>query len=118
VREAAALALAICSLLLVLAAFGPVPRDTLTNPLAPKELWSSAVLVLGGTMLAIAFGRRLPRFRTGEGAVAVVRPVRGAFGLVCGMVERADGVLRQWPIAGVSLLLLAMLFGAAMMTGR
>jgi formate hydrogenlyase subunit 3/multisubunit Na+/H+ antiporter MnhD subunit len=117
-REAAALALAVCSLLLALAAFGPVPRDTLTNPLAPKELWSAVVLVLGGVMLAIALGRRLPHVRTGEGAVTIVRPVRRALGAVCGMVERADGVLRQWPIAGVSLLLLAMLFGAAMMTGR
>ena len=118
VREAAALALAVCSLLLALAAFGPVPRDTLTNPLAPKELWSAVVIVLGGALLAIVLGRRLPHVRTGEGAVTIVRPVRAALGAVCGMVERADGVLRQWPIAGVSLLLLTILFGVAMMTGR
>jgi multicomponent Na+:H+ antiporter subunit D len=118
VREAAALALAVCSLLLALAAFGPVPRDTLTNPLAPGEVWSAVVLVLGGALLAIALGRRLPRVRTCESAVTIVRPVRGALGTVCETVERADGVLRLWPIAGVSLLLLAILFGAAMMTGR
>jgi NADH:ubiquinone oxidoreductase subunit 5 (subunit L)/multisubunit Na+/H+ antiporter MnhA subunit len=118
VREAAALALAVCSLLLGLAAFGPVPRDTLANPLAPKELWSAVVIVLGGALLAIVLGRRLPHVRTGEGAVTIVRPVRAALGAVCGMVERADGVLRQWPIAGVSLLLLTILFGVAMMTGR
>ena len=117
-REAAALALAVCSLLLALAAFGPVPRDTLANPLAPKELWSAVVIVLGGAMVAIVLGRRLPHVRTGEGAVTIVRPVRAALGAVCGMVERVDGVLRQWPIAGVSLLLLTILFGVAMMTGR
>src|SRR5262249_59875303 len=75
VREAAALALAVCSLLLAVAAFGPVPRDTLANALAPEELWSAVVLVLGGPMLAIALGRRLPRVRTGEGAVTIVRAV-------------------------------------------
>ena len=32
--------------------------------------------------------------------------------------ERVDAVLRQWPAAGVSLLMLAILIGAAMMAAR
>ena len=34
------------------------------------------------------------------------------------MIERVDGMLRQWPAAGLSLLLLAILFGAALLTAR
>jgi hypothetical protein len=34
------------------------------------------------------------------------------------MIERVDGLLRQWPIAGLSLLVLSILFGAAMMAAR
>jgi hypothetical protein len=34
------------------------------------------------------------------------------------MIERVDGRLRQWPAAALSLLLLAILFGAAMAAGR
>ena len=112
-REATALALAVCSLLLALAAFGPVPRDTFTNPLAPKELWSALLIVLGGGVLAIGLGRRLPAVPAGNVPVAIVRRVRAAHG-----AERADGVLRRWPVAGVSLLALTILFGAVMMTGR
>ena len=33
-------------------------------------------------------------------------------------VERVDGMLRQWPAAGLSLLVLAVLFGAAMLAAR
>jgi hypothetical protein len=31
------------------------------------------------------------------------------------MLERVDGVLRQWSVAGLSLLVLVILFGAAML---
>jgi hypothetical protein len=30
-------------------------------------------------------------------------------------LERVDGVLRQWPVAGLSLLVLAIAFGAALL---
>jgi hypothetical protein len=33
------------------------------------------------------------------------------------MIEWIDGWLRQWPAAGLSLLVLAILFGAAMLAG-
>jgi hypothetical protein len=34
------------------------------------------------------------------------------------MIERIDGMLRQWPAAGLSLIALAILFGVALMTAR
>ena len=40
-------------------------------------------------------------------------PVRGATVAAGGMLERADGVLRRWPVAGLSLLTLVIVFIAA-----
>jgi hypothetical protein len=34
------------------------------------------------------------------------------------MIERVDDMLRQWAAAGLSLLVLAILFGAAMLAAR
>jgi hypothetical protein len=118
IREAAALGLALCSLLLALAAFGPVPRTALSNPLAPTELWSALVLVVGGGVVAIALGRRLPPVRVGSTIRAIVTPVRRVAVVLGGLVEHADGVLRLWSVAGLSLLLLAIAFGVAMALGH
>jgi hypothetical protein len=35
-----------------------------------------------------------------------------------GVLERIDTALRHWPVAGLSLLVLALLFGVLMATGR
>jgi formate hydrogenlyase subunit 3/multisubunit Na+/H+ antiporter MnhD subunit len=113
-QEAAALALALCSMLLGLAAIGPVPLDTLS--LAPEELWSAISLVLGGGVLALALGlgQRLPPVPVND--VALASLVRRATVAAGGMVERADGVLRRWPVAGLSLLVLVIGFVAAMLS--
>ena len=37
---------------------------------------------------------------------------------VGGVFVRTDAVLRQWPVAGLSLLIVALLFGAAMAAAR
>ena len=50
--------------------------------------------------------------------VATIGPVRRAVLALGGMVERIDGVLRRWPAAGISLLMLGLLFGAAMLVAR
>ena len=71
-QEAAALALALCSMLLGLAAIGPVSLDTLS--FAPKELWSAILLVIGGGVLALGLGQRLPPVAVGN--VRVTSPVR------------------------------------------
>ena len=66
------------------------------------------MLVLGGGLLALGFGQRLPPEAAGD--VAVASLVRRATLAVGGMLERADGVLRRWPVAGLSLLALVIMF--------
>jgi NADH:ubiquinone oxidoreductase subunit 5 (subunit L)/multisubunit Na+/H+ antiporter MnhA subunit len=109
--HAAALALALASLLLGLGALGPwLPRSALSNPLAPAELWSTALLVGGGAVLGVALGRTLPRRWSG----AVAARIRGIGGPVGAACERADRVLRHWPAACAALLALVVAFGALM----
>ena len=72
-------------------------------------------------MLAILLGRwgvAAARAPLGKVVVAAVGPARRAALALGGMLERIDGMLRQWPAAGLSLLLLAILFGAAMLAAR
>jgi formate hydrogenlyase subunit 3/multisubunit Na+/H+ antiporter MnhD subunit len=109
--EWAALALALTSLVLGLAALAPAPFDLLPNPLDAKELGSSLVVLAGGAAIAIGLGRRLPRLPAGEAAAALLR--RGTVTVGAAFV-RADGVLRQWPVASLALLLAALAFGAAL----
>jgi multicomponent Na+:H+ antiporter subunit D len=103
IAQSAALALAICSLLLACAALGPLPRSLISNPLAPSEIASLLITVGCGGLLAFLFGSR-PRF-----------PVVGAIG---GAFVSADGALRRWPVAGISLLIVATLFGWTLVAAR
>ena len=109
--EMAALALALCSLALGLAALGPAPFDALPNPLEAKEFGSALLVLVGGAVLALALGLRLPPLPAGD-AVALLRPATVWVGA---MFVRADGVLRQWPVAGLALIVAAIAFGAAML---
>ena len=117
-REAAALALALCSLSLGLVPWAgllPVAPGALSNPLAlagfGKTLWP----VLGGAVLAVLLGRwghPLPRVVTSVG------PARRAARAASGVLEGIDGLLQRWSVAGVSLLALAVAFGLAMVLGH
>jgi formate hydrogenlyase subunit 3/multisubunit Na+/H+ antiporter MnhD subunit len=122
IGEVAALALALCSLLLGLIpwqAYLPLPAGTPSNPVTLAALASALWPILGGAVLAILLGRWGDQpARILFGKVVMVGPARRA-GLAFGMlIERIDGALRQWPVAGVSLLALAILFGATMLAGR
>jgi multicomponent Na+:H+ antiporter subunit D len=110
--EMAALALALCSLALGLAALGPAPLDALPNPLDAKEFGSALLVLVGGAVLALALGLRLPPLPAGDAVVALVRPATVWVGAT---FVRADGVLRQWPVAGLALIVAAIAFGAAML---
>ncbi|MGY1530046.1 complex I subunit 5 family protein [Luteimonas sp. A649] len=96
IPQLAALALALCSLLLAFAAFGPLPRSLLSNPLALTEIVPLLLTVLGGGVLAFWLGARPARVPLGN--------------VVGGMFEWTDDVLRRWPSASIALVLVAALF--------
>jgi hypothetical protein len=80
-------------------------------------LWEALAPVLLGGLLAVGLwrsGYRLPRVPAGDIVVAGHTAIRGAaaWGEA---VDRADGWLRQWPVASLSLLLLAIVLSAAML---
>ncbi|HEY2528356.1 MAG TPA: proton-conducting transporter membrane subunit [Xanthobacteraceae bacterium] len=120
VREAAALTLALCSLLLGLLPWGrylfvppAVPLNVLSFKAAAAALWP----IMGGGVLAILLGRwkRRPAYVPfGKLLVAIVDPLRRIALVLAGTIEEADSTLRQWPAAAFSLLVLAILFGVAL----
>jgi multicomponent Na+:H+ antiporter subunit A len=88
--------------------------------LAPKALWASLWPVAVGAgfawMLARA-GNRLPQVPAGD--IAVVIDAGASVAVRARMtLSRIDNVLRQWAVAGLSLLTLAVLFGWALTAGR
>ena len=117
-RQAVALGLALCSLALGLVPWGallPIAPGAPSNPLAfsafAKTLWP----LLGGAVLAILIGRwrrPLPRL------VALAAPVRRVALAVSSAIGWVDSGLQHWPVAGLSLLGLAIAFGAAILAGR
>ena len=117
IAEGAALALALCSLLLGFVADGAVSLDALSSALTLSDLWSALALVLGGAVLAAGLARRLPPVPVGDAVLAALRPARRATVVVGGILALADGVLRQWPIAAMSLMLVAAALGVAMLAG-
>ena len=96
IQEAAALALALCSLLLALVPWSPylsVPHDVLSGAFGLAALGKSLMTILGGAIAAMVLGRAADH------------------------VESLDDILRQWPVAGIALLIVALGFGASMLVG-
>jgi formate hydrogenlyase subunit 3/multisubunit Na+/H+ antiporter MnhD subunit len=118
IAQTAALALAVCSLLLAFAAFGTLPRTLLKNPLAPTELASLFFTVACGGMLAFWVGGGSTRVGVGDAAAAIAGTVRRSGRAVGESFVRVDGVLRRWPVAGISLLVVAAMFGWALVAAR
>jgi multicomponent Na+:H+ antiporter subunit D len=122
--EAAALALALCSLLLGLVpwqAYLPVPPGVASTPSVLQALSSTLWPLLAGGALAILLGRWDDRFALislGKVVTATVSAVRCAALVLCSGIERIDGVLRQWPAAGLCMLVLAIALAAAMLAAR
>lgn len=112
------LATAVVSLVVPWTLYLTVPRGTLPDPLSAAVLWKALWPVLLGGALAMAlwrWWRSLPQIPKGDIIVALDGGVRLA--VTWGKaLERTDGVLRQWPTATVSLLILTVALGAAALT--
>jgi formate hydrogenlyase subunit 3/multisubunit Na+/H+ antiporter MnhD subunit len=121
IRGVAALALALCSLLLGLVPWEPylpIAHGAVSDKLSLGAFSKTLLPILGGIVVAIWLGRweRPPGYLSGWKALAmVVGPVRRAGLALSAIVERCDNVLRQWPTACILLLTLAALFGASML---
>jgi formate hydrogenlyase subunit 3/multisubunit Na+/H+ antiporter MnhD subunit len=94
-----------------------VEREDLLAALAPETLWAALWPVLAGGVLAVGlwrWGDRLPRVPQGDVVVAGEAAVRGT--VVWGeALERTEGLLRQWPMASLSLVILAIVLCVAML---
>ena len=95
---------------------GPAARHRVRPRVDPKGLWASLWPVLVGGALAwvlARWGAHLPRIPAGDIAVGIDSGARLAMGAGAAL-QRTDTVLRQWAVAGVSMLAIAVLFGAAL----
>jgi hypothetical protein len=95
-----------------------VPAADERNALVYHCLDISQPAVEGVLALGLApWGDRLPRVP--EGDVVVVLDCAARTSVSWGAsVQRADGVLRRWPVTGLSLLALALPSGAVMLAGH
>jgi hypothetical protein len=60
----------------------------------------------------------LPEVPEGDVVVLVAEDAKGLASATGSMLERLDGALRQWQVAGISLLAVAVVLAALMLTGR
>ncbi len=122
-QEAAALALALCSLFLGLFPWGEylsMPGGNSPDPFTLKALSTVAWAVLAGGLLAIFLARsKLPLERLPwVGSLFLwASPIRRAALALAKMFERIDSVTTQWPTAGGCLLALTAVFGIALWAG-
>jgi len=111
------LAMALASILapwLLYPALGGDPAEAFTEAALWEALWPALI----GAALALAlwlWGSRLPRIPPGDIIVAEERAFYASYAAGAAL-ERADGELRQWPAAALSLLATAIVLGAAMLT--
>jgi multicomponent Na+:H+ antiporter subunit A len=115
------LAMAFASVAVPWALYLTVIGGTVADALAPAALWSALWPVLLGGALAVGlwgWGGSLPEVPEGDVVVLVAEDAKGLARAMGSMLERLDGMLRQWPAAGVSLLAVAVVLAALMLTGR
>ncbi len=121
-QEIAALFLALCSLLLGLVPWQPYfagSPDLAPVPLTVKSLSSLLWPILGGGLLAMLLGYWGVQWSGAPRSVAAtVRATRRLALAAAARVVGTDALLRQWAVAGVSLLSLAVALGAMLFAGR
>ena len=106
-------ALAVAVLLIPWLTFAAVGSPA--EALEPAKLWDAIWPMLIGAALALglwAVGDRLPRIPAGDIVVAEEAAFRASMSLGL-MFERADRGLREWPAAGLALLVIALALVAA-----
>jgi hypothetical protein len=75
--------------------------------------------IAAGAGLAILMGRgRLWLGGAPSVVAAIIEPARGAALAFARGLVGIDGSVRQWPVAGLALLVVAIMFGLAMSAGR
>jgi formate hydrogenlyase subunit 3/multisubunit Na+/H+ antiporter MnhD subunit len=95
----------------------PAIGGRLADTVTPSALWDALWPILIGAALTLAlrpFGDRLPRLPAGDVVVAGEAAVRASTALGPAFA-RADGEIRRWPAAALSLLGVAIAVGAAML---
>ena len=107
------LAVAAASIIMPWTLYLAIPNGI--DPLAPAMVWKALWPVLLGAALAVVLWRQTRWFERRPEAEIMAAERRAATAAVaCGKaVERIDGVLRSWQVAGISLLILVGLLGAA-----
>lgn len=88
--------------------------------LTPAELWKALWPLLLGAVAALPlwrWGARLPPVPAGDLLVALA-PLRGTMIATGAAIESLDIRLRQWPVAGIALLLIAVLLGLGVLAPR
>ena len=111
---------AVASIALPWMLFGVASNARAVSSLAPAELWAALWPVTVGAVLSLGLrlaGPYLPRIP--EGDVVVVGPVVARAARVeADRLERAEWLLRQWPVAGVALLALTIVLSGVLLAIR
>ncbi len=97
----------------------PFAGGDLADALGPGALLDALWPVLVGAALALVLRRwehRLPHIPAGDIVGAAETAFRASY-VVGGAFDRADSALRQWPAAGLSLLAIVVVLGAATLFG-
>jgi hypothetical protein len=111
---------AVAAIVFPWALYGDVADGPLQGALALKEIWGALWPVALGALLSLAlwrWGELLPRIPPGDIFEADAGAARLANRLG-GTMERIDRYLRQWPVAGCLLAVLAIALFAGSLIGR
>jgi NADH:ubiquinone oxidoreductase subunit 5 (subunit L)/multisubunit Na+/H+ antiporter MnhA subunit len=116
VAQACALALALGSLLLGWIATVSGLPDALSGAFSLTELGSALIVIGGGALVAAGLALRLPPLSAARTTMfAFARPARRTTVALGRMLVALDWLLRQWAVAGIVLVAVALACGMALL---